>query len=179
MIPDPLGVLQRAELPERRVARGGLWCRRVEVLQQVLPTLRLTKSLRRARRESSRSCSPSTPSPSSSPSSFGGFPRGTSEPLGPLLESHGALEAAGLAMPSPLDTVTALMERGPNGVPCARLDGDYDVLVGAVMSMDMVMRRRAVSAVLTAFPAEDMEVATDAMIAVDGTGASSGATPCT
>ncbi len=46
MIPGPLCALQRAELPEHRVARGGPWCRRVEVLQQVLPSPRLTKSLR-------------------------------------------------------------------------------------------------------------------------------------
>ncbi len=48
MIPGPLCALQRAELPESRVARGGPWCRRVQVLQQVLPTLRLATSVRGA-----------------------------------------------------------------------------------------------------------------------------------
>ncbi len=120
MIPDPLCVLQHAELPVRRVARGGFWCRRVQALQQVLSTLRLTKSLRRARRE----FSPSTSSPSSSPSSFGSVPRGTSKPLGPLVESHGAYDAGELvATLAAWDWVADLTRDDEPGTLSIRTDG--------------------------------------------------------
>ncbi len=64
MIPGLLGALQRAELPEWRVARGRPWCRRVEVLQQVLPNSWLTSSVRGSQREFSPMLvsSPSSPS---------------------------------------------------------------------------------------------------------------------
>ncbi len=63
MIPGLLCALQRAELPEHRVARGRPWCRRVEVLQQVLPNSWLTSSGRGSQHEFS-------PSLLSSPSSL-------------------------------------------------------------------------------------------------------------
>ncbi len=76
MIPRRLCTRRRAESPERRVARGRRWCRRVEVLPH-LPSPRLPKALRGSRHESSPSLtSPSTTSTSPSFSSLGGVARG-------------------------------------------------------------------------------------------------------
>ncbi len=52
MIPHRPGPWQRAELLERRVARGRCWCRRVVGLP-ACPTSRLSKTLREARHECS------------------------------------------------------------------------------------------------------------------------------
>ncbi len=86
MIPGRLCALQRAELPERRVARGRSWCRRVEVLQQVLPSPRL----RGSRFESSPSSAfPSTFSSPPSLSSLGDVARGGGTAQPPRTESPG------------------------------------------------------------------------------------------
>ncbi len=91
MIPGRLCALQRAELPERRVARGLAWCRRVVVLQQVHPSPRP----RGSRLESSPSSAfPSTFSSPPSFSSFGGVTRGGGTGLLPRLESPGGQRPA-------------------------------------------------------------------------------------
>ncbi len=72
MIPGLLCALQRAELPECRVARGRSWCRRVEVLQQVLPNSWLTSSVCGSQREFSPTLFSSPSSSSGSRSSVPG-----------------------------------------------------------------------------------------------------------
>ncbi len=107
MIPGPLCALQRAELPERRVARGGPWCRRVEVLQQVLPSPRLSKTLRGSRFESSPSSAfPSTFSSSPSLSSLGSAARGCGAVQPPLSESPGGQPQALAVTTIPMSVIT-------------------------------------------------------------------------
>ncbi len=98
MIPRRLCTRRRAGPPERRVARGRRWCRRVEVLPH-LPSPRLPKALRGSRLESSPSLtSPSTTSTSPSFSSLGGVARGGGLARLPHVESLDAWARAVLVM---------------------------------------------------------------------------------
>ncbi len=123
MIPGPLCVLQRAELPERRVARGGPWCRRVEVLQQVLPSPRLSLTLRGSRFESSPSSAPpSTSSSSPSLSSLGGVARGGCAAQPPRTESPGGQpRAAAVAIPLRRFLVNTTASASAHAVICISL----------------------------------------------------------